>query len=642
MSLNIDKKTMHITREIAVYSELHDLHTQICKALESESSLQLTNLNFNIPNLKGYHQGNVSLTRKYVLPFIKDVIKNMSNICSVKNTDEENKKLVSSNSLSKEGNIKNGTSYLLDVTGDPVSSQSSSNQNSCPYTPQNSYVEDSYEQDSDPLTLPSFNNRDMIAKIEEKRSKLGGFDGDSDFSAAKSIPFTPKNSEINISMKCPAEQNSESRVIFEQLQGKKDILNQFLEESKLKKQENIEDSGYSESSNGKELIISLTVKSDLIKDKAEIDAGINSGNISPDDSDTFKDSGTEKEQSDNRQNKNKFRPLNNFDGNDPLIAAHYLAETVDFPDSPQHLKLLKRRSREAQGITDDDEDEDDTSTIAVISLSDKEHQLKCDRPTTLNTNCSTTRRRKITVNPDVLSSDMRDEDQKSLSSLSNKSDVDMFSPVDDLVTPDDIDTPDDLDDFTLGNGYSGSDPIPELSATEEIIEERNWKTCFVGGSERKIDMKVIEPYKKVLSHGGYFGPDRHAIIVFGACYLPDRSRHDYDYVMDNLFLYVLTTLDQLVAEDYILIYFHGATRRSNMPSFGWLKRCYQMIDRRLRKNLKGLYLVHPTFWLKTIVIMTRPFISSKFSRKLRFINSLQELSDLIPMDHVSIPDIVKK
>ncbi|GFY45276.1 hypothetical protein TNIN_4581 [Trichonephila inaurata madagascariensis] len=106
--------------------------------------------------------------------------------------------------------------------------------------------------------------------------------------------------------------------------------------------------------------------------------------------------------------------------------------------------------------------------------------------------------------------------------------------------------------------------------------------------------------------------------------------------------YVIVTLDELVAEDYILIYLHGATERSNMPSFGWLKRCYQMIDRRLRKNLKGLYLVHPTFWLKTIVIMTRPFISSKFTRKLKFVYSLKELSNLVTLDYVCIPDKVKQ
>lgn len=77
--------------------------------------------------------------------------------------------------------------------------------------------------------------------------------------------------------------------------------------------------------------------------------------------------------------------------------------------------------------------------------------------------------------------------------------------------------------------------------------------------------------------------------------------------------YVLTTLHELVADDYILIYFHnpsgsGVSSGNNMPTFGWLKRCYYMIDRKLRKNLKALYLVHPSFWLKTLVIMTKPLL----------------------------------
>ena len=81
--------------------------------------------------------------------------------------------------------------------------------------------------------------------------------------------------------------------------------------------------------------------------------------------------------------------------------------------------------------------------------------------------------------------------------------------------------------------------------------------------------------------------------------------------------YVLTTLDQLVAEDYVLIYFHGATPKSCIPRFSWVKNCYQMIDRRLRKNLKRLYLVHPTLWLKAAVLMCRPFIRFRIiSRKL--------------------------
>lgn len=37
---------------------------------------------------------------------------------------------------------------------------------------------------------------------------------------------------------------------------------------------------------------------------------------------------------------------------------------------------------------------------------------------------------------------------------------------------------------------------------------------------------------------GYYGEGLNAMIVFSGCYLPDRSRKDYSYVMENLFLWV--------------------------------------------------------------------------------------------------------
>lgn len=192
----------------------------------------------------------------------------------------------------------------------------------------------------------------------------------------------------------------------------------------------------------------------------------------------------------------------------------------------------------------------------------------------------------------------------------------------------------------------------------------------------QIDLRVIEPYKKVISHAGYChsfdsnlsasssADPAPAVIIFSACYLPDRSRRDYDYVMDNLFLYVLSSLHELIADDYILIYLHNtqpstsATNPSlskspddpnqassqdepqsqnNLPTFTWIKRCYQLIDRKLRKNLKVIYLVRPTFWLKTIVIMCKPFISSKFSKKIRFIEDMNALKAYLPLDKLILP-----
>jgi prune homolog 2 len=116
--------------------------------------------------------------------------------------------------------------------------------------------------------------------------------------------------------------------------------------------------------------------------------------------------------------------------------------------------------------------------------------------------------------------------------------------------------------------------IPQYTARDEARDSRNWqKITLPDGKTREIDMKVIEPYKRILSHGGYLkSGGNNAIILFSTCHLPDKSRTDYHYVMDNLFFYVVKTLEQLVTEDYILIYLHGGASRSNVPPFPWLKK----------------------------------------------------------------------
>jgi len=49
----------------------------------------------------------------------------------------------------------------------------------------------------------------------------------------------------------------------------------------------------------------------------------------------------------------------------------------------------------------------------------------------------------------------------------------------------------------LGQPPPAPVPIPELSAAEERNEARSWRSVVIAGLERRIDMKVIEPYKRV-------------------------------------------------------------------------------------------------------------------------------------------------
>ncbi|KAM3597075.1 uncharacterized protein V6R79_025702 [Siganus canaliculatus] len=191
-----------------------------------------------------------------------------------------------------------------------------------------------------------------------------------------------------------------------------------------------------------------------------------------------------------------------------------------------------------------------------------------------------------------------------------------------------------------GAGHSGLGGLER----EDMVDSQGtrWR-CFSTGEppqESRVNMSVLEPFLRVLSHGGYYGDGTNDIIVFSSCYLPQGSLENYQYVMDNLFRYVVGTLDLMVSENYVIVYLCAGGQKDKVPGISWLKECYTTIDRRLRKNLKGFYVVHPTWYIKALITIIKPFISSKFSRKLQFVDSLQELSGLVPTEHVQIPDLV--
>ncbi|KAI1889616.1 hypothetical protein AGOR_G00164760 [Albula goreensis] len=218
---------------------------------------------------------------------------------------------------------------------------------------------------------------------------------------------------------------------------------------------------------------------------------------------------------------------------------------------------------------------------------------------------------------------------------------------------DDIDTPSDNsnefdweDDLPKPKAtellQKGVESVQEYSAGEEREEGRRWRIFRIGDQEHRVDMKAIEPYKRVISHGGYYGDGLNALIVFAVCFMPESNQPNYRYIMDNLFKYVIGTLELLVAENYMIVYLNGATSRRKMPSVGWLRKCYQQIDRRLRKNLKALFIVHPSWFIRTVLAITRPFISSKFSQKIKYVFSLTDLAELVPMEYVSIPECIRQ
>ena len=86
------------------------------------------------------------------------------------------------------------------------------------------------------------------------------------------------------------------------------------------------------------------------------------------------------------------------------------------------------------------------------------------------------------------------------------------------------------------------------------------------------------------------------------------------------------TLDAYVDMDYSLVYFHFGLTSKNKPPLRWLWEVYKALDRRYKKNLKSLYLVHPTNFIRVVWNFFKPIIRYRQTDIL----SLSPSSSLFP------------
>lgn len=57
-----------------------------------------------------------------------------------------------------------------------------------------------------------------------------------------------------------------------------------------------------------------------------------------------------------------------------------------------------------------------------------------------------------------------------------------------------------------------TEPIPTYSSEEERQDSKLWRTVIIGEQEHRINMKCIEPYQKVISHGGIRWQHTHTFV----------------------------------------------------------------------------------------------------------------------------------
>lgn len=168
--------------------------------------------------------------------------------------------------------------------------------------------------------------------------------------------------------------------------------------------------------------------------------------------------------------------------------------------------------------------------------------------------------------------------------------------------------------------------------SKETTETNNLSYEDYVAKSKKEDFSEEEKLKFIY-RGGMDLAGRPLVIIVGAL-LPAKKLDP-----DRLFLYVISFMDSFVENEYALIYLHSGFSAANRPTFSWLRRAYRVLNRKYKKNLKSLYIVHPTFWIRTTFKLFKPFISAKFWQKLTYIYDAQGLYKYINKDQVELPKI---
>ncbi|TNN29387.1 Rho GTPase-activating protein 1 [Liparis tanakae] len=66
------------------------------------------------------------------------------------------------------------------------------------------------------------------------------------------------------------------------------------------------------------------------------------------------------------------------------------------------------------------------------------------------------------------------------------------------------------------------------------------------------------------------------------------------------------------------------------------------VSSRYKKNIKALYIVHPTMFIKTLLILFKPIISFKFGRKINYVSYLSELEAVVKSEQLITPARVRE
>jgi len=141
---------------------------------------------------------------------------------------------------------------------------------------------------------------------------------------------------------------------------------------------------------------------------------------------------------------------------------------------------------------------------------------------------------------------------------------------------------------------------------------------------------VLHTPHNVLQSYGYDKLGRN-ILMINTNRIPKNETID----LDELANVIINAVDKIADHEYVLVYVNSALSTVNQPSMNWLRKIYSGLGFKYRKNIKALYLVHPSLWTKTVFLVMKPLLSQKFWKKLIYIDTVDQIYQYVERSQIT-------
>jgi len=110
--------------------------------------------------------------------------------------------------------------------------------------------------------------------------------------------------------------------------------------------------------------------------------------------------------------------------------------------------------------------------------------------------------------------------------------------------------------------------------------------------------------------------------------------------MHRVMLYVIQKMDQVVEEEYVVCLVMSCSDSDNRPEFAWLQQMYYVFENKYKKNMKQLYVVHPSIWFKLALWFMSPMLSSSIWNKIVYVHEIRDLFHMFRPSQLLLPEFV--